>query len=262
MPPGHFNAIFLKDASRLKTEKWQDAFMAAAGQDAFIFWNHPGWEGQQPDNLSRWYDEHNWLLEQGWMHGIEVVNAVEYYPEAHQWCIDNNLTMLSNSDTHGPVLMEYPMGIDSRRPMTIVFAEEKIEKDVHEALKERRAVVYSKNRLIGDEKYVRPLFENSVEFVTKEIEIKGRERKNCFVKNNSDIEYKLVRISSSGDLRAPREIIIEPGKTVIFSVGGLDMERRGSEKIKLEYFVENLLVKPNEAMKYDIELYVHFMPSN
>jgi predicted metal-dependent phosphoesterase TrpH len=62
MPPGHFNALFLKDANALAVKDWRDAIKAAVDQDAFIFWNHPGWVGQQPDGKSIWYEEHTQLM--------------------------------------------------------------------------------------------------------------------------------------------------------------------------------------------------------
>ncbi len=57
MPPGHLNAIFLSDARALEVEHWRDAVAEAHRQGAFIFWNHPGWTGQQPDGVARWYPE-------------------------------------------------------------------------------------------------------------------------------------------------------------------------------------------------------------
>ena len=37
MPPGHANAIFLKDANKLVVDDFMDAFYEAKKQDAFIF---------------------------------------------------------------------------------------------------------------------------------------------------------------------------------------------------------------------------------
>jgi len=84
MPPGHFNALFLKDVAPLNTDRWQDAIKAAKDQGAFVFWNHPGWAGQQPEGKSIWYQEHTELYEKGWLDGIEIVNGNEYYPIAHR----------------------------------------------------------------------------------------------------------------------------------------------------------------------------------
>ena len=102
MPPGHLNAIFLDAVEPIETEVWQDAVAAAHRQGAFIFLNHPGWKGQQPDGVARWYPEHTELLEKGMLHGVEVINTREYYPEAHQWCIEKGMAILSNSDVHNP----------------------------------------------------------------------------------------------------------------------------------------------------------------
>jgi hypothetical protein len=106
MPPGHVNAIFLTNSAPLATEIWTNAVQAAKTQGAFIFWNHPGRKGQQADGAARWHAEHTWLLEQGMMNGVEVVNGRAYYPEAHQWALDKNLTMLSNPDIHAPLNLE------------------------------------------------------------------------------------------------------------------------------------------------------------
>ena len=75
MPPGHLNAIFLTNSTSLVVSNWQEAAQIAHEQGAFVFWNHPGWEAQTTNNLVLWYPEHTWLLEQGILQGIEVVNG-------------------------------------------------------------------------------------------------------------------------------------------------------------------------------------------
>jgi len=147
MPPGHLNAIFIEDAAKLKTDDWQEAIEAAAKQNAFIFWNHPGWKGQQPDGRSKWYNEHTEIYEAGNLHGMEVVNGKEYYPEVFQWCLDKNLTMLSNSDVHDPILMDLSQG--EHRALTLVFAELRTIESIKEALFDRRTAVYWNNFLFG-----------------------------------------------------------------------------------------------------------------
>jgi predicted metal-dependent phosphoesterase TrpH len=49
MPPGHFNALFIKDASLIARDSVWDSFESAIKQGAFLQWNHPGWKSQQPD---------------------------------------------------------------------------------------------------------------------------------------------------------------------------------------------------------------------
>jgi hypothetical protein len=157
MPPGHFNALFLQEVNALDTEKWQDAIKAAIDQKAFLFWNHPGWKGQQPDGISIWYPEHTELLEKGWLHGIEIVNDGEYYPLAHKWALEKKLTMLGNSDVHGPVSMRYDLPNGHHRIITLVFAKEKSVEAIKDALFNRQTAVYFENKLIGEEKYLKPI---------------------------------------------------------------------------------------------------------
>ena len=43
MPPGHNNAIFIKDANKLLNIDSLEVFKEAKNQGAFTFWNHPNW---------------------------------------------------------------------------------------------------------------------------------------------------------------------------------------------------------------------------
>ncbi len=162
MPPGHFNAVFLEDANPIDVEDWRDALKAAKAQDAFIFWNHPGWARQQPDS-TLWWDEHTWLLENGMLHGIEVVNGGSYYPEAHQWCIEKNLTMIGTTDIHGPVNLDYDIHGGERRPMTLVFANERSIEGVREALFAGRTAVYFQDKLVAPQEILEALFDESLQ---------------------------------------------------------------------------------------------------
>ncbi|MEE9292924.1 MAG: PHP domain-containing protein, partial [Acidobacteriota bacterium] len=162
MPPGHLNAIFMTEIQEVETDDWRDAVRIARSQGAFIFWNHPGWTGQQPDGVARWYPEHQELVDGDMLHGIEVVNEREYYPEAHRWCIQKNLTMLSNSDVHNPANLDYEVRRGDHRPVTLVFSKDRRLSSIKEALFAHRTAVYSANMLIGDESFLRPIFTRSI----------------------------------------------------------------------------------------------------
>ena len=84
-PPGHYNAIFLKDIQPLYTPDFLDSIKAANEQDAFVFWNHHDWKGEERGN---WSDLQDTMLEKKWLHGMEVANNNSYYPRAHQWCLE------------------------------------------------------------------------------------------------------------------------------------------------------------------------------
>ncbi|MEQ9289186.1 MAG: Sb-PDE family phosphodiesterase [Cyclobacteriaceae bacterium] len=164
MPPGHINAIFLSDANIAK-EEYMDTFEEAKKQGAFIFWNHPHWKSPnnafEQNGIPEWYDVHSEMLRKGILMGIEVVNGRSYSSEAHQWCLDKSLTMIANSDIHTPIGMEYDLG-NEHRPITLVFAEEKTGEAIHEALEKQRTALWFENNIIGDTKWLAPLFEQSI----------------------------------------------------------------------------------------------------
>jgi predicted metal-dependent phosphoesterase TrpH len=260
MPPGHLNAIFLTDSEPLDTPKWQDAVRAAARQNAFIFWNHPGWKAQQPDGVARWYPEHEDLLKKGWLNGIEVVNSRSYYPEAHRWCLEKKLTMLSNSDIHPPLAMDYDLAAGEHRPLTLVFATERSAAAIKEALFARRTAVYSGNRLIGEARFLRPIFERSITIVTPRLTIRGKGRKYAQIRNDSDLNYELQRAGAVEGLTIPASLTLRAGKTVLLEVRGQGTIKSGTRRCALPYRVTNLLVTPEEGLPVTLPLEVTFAP--
>lgn len=261
MPPGHLNAIFLQDSQPLETPKWQDAVGAAKEQNAFIFWNHPGWTGQQPDGVAKWYPEHTELVEKGMLHGIEVVNEREYYPEAHRWCIEKKLTMLSNSDIHNPLNLDYAVHDGDHRPLTLVFAKEATAEGIREALFNQRTALYSGNRLIGDQKFLQPIFEGSVHIHNPQVTLSGKGRVYLQIHNRSDLTFELVANGPVDGLRFPGEVTLLAGKSVLLEVRATDNAQEESvRKIRLPYRVKNLLVAPEEGMPVELEIEATIRP--
>ncbi len=86
MPPGHFNALFIRDADSLAIEDFKAVVQEAKKQGGFIMWNHPGWKAQQPDTI-QWFDIHTWMLDNGLMNGIEIYNDREYYRPVFDWAL-------------------------------------------------------------------------------------------------------------------------------------------------------------------------------
>ena len=87
MPPGHNNAIFLSDCNPCVQKEWRDAFRQAKKQNAFMFWNHPGWARQQPDT-TLWWPEHTEILNNGWMQGIDAVREALEQKRTMVWVGD------------------------------------------------------------------------------------------------------------------------------------------------------------------------------
>ena len=149
MPPGHSNAIFIKDANKLITDDPIDAYREARKQDAFIFWNHPYWASQSPDASVPFSQMHKTLIAERLIEGVEIVNDTTFSNEALQLALDFNLTILGTSDIHGIVDWQYRIPSGGHRPVTLVFSREKTKSSLKRALKAGQTVVWFKEKLIG-----------------------------------------------------------------------------------------------------------------
>ena len=236
-PPGHFNAIFLDDVKPLAVENLIDGIKIANEQNAFVFWNHPGWK---PEHKG-WFDTHTTLYENKLMHGIEVVNGDSYYPEAHEWCLEKNLTMMGNTDIHQPATL-LETSPDNHRSMTLVFARERSIEAVKEALVEGRTTVWFKDQLIGRKKYLDAIFKESVE-IGKPYN-KYKETIWVEIKNNSDIDINLEKAGTQG----PDKLTLAANATTILKTGIDTKANEAPEQIELSYIARNFLIAPDKGL--------------
>jgi hypothetical protein len=204
MPPGHANAIFIKDANKLLSDDPMEVFREAKKQGAFIFWNHPNWIDQRPDGIATLTKMHHQLLKEDLLHGIEVVNGRTYSDEALQIAIDHNLTILGNSDVHGLIDWGYNVPEGGHRPVTLVFAKEKTEQALKEALENHRTAIWFDNTLIATSEYLVPLIQASLK--VKDIYIEDEEGEgdeeeekilvhSVEIENRSDADFVLMNQS-------------------------------------------------------------------
>jgi len=162
MPPGHNNAIFISDPNKLLVDDSIQVFRDAKKQGAFIFWNHPAWTPQRKDGMASLTDVHRLLIKEKLLDGIEVVNGQMYSDEALQIALDNNLTIMGTTDIHKLVDWDFKIPQGGHRPLTLVFAQERNEASIKEALMNRRTVAVFKNLLIGRDEFLIPLIESSL----------------------------------------------------------------------------------------------------
>ncbi len=261
MPPGHLNAIFLKDSNPLDVEDWRDAIRIANEQGALGFWNHPGWARQAPGGIAVWYDEHTDILEKGFMMGIEVANHTSYYPEVHQWAIDKNLAILGNSDSHNPMAFDFEADKGEFRPFTLVFAEERSAEGIRQALLERRTAAVFQGKIIGDTRFLEAVFKESVSLVVSSVSVKGQGGAAVQIHNASDIDFQLVSGKSDGSLQVPGELILSAGKTVLMGVTGTSDTMSGRKSVAVSYEVKNLLIGPGKGQPITLDLDVEFSPA-
>ncbi len=238
-PPGHFNAIFLKDVNPLNTKELTDATKAAKEQGAFVFWNHPGWK---PEHKG-WFDIHTTLYENKWLDGIEVANGGSYYPEAQQWCLEKNLTMMGNSDIHQPDLA-LETTPENHRTMTLVFARERSQDGVKEALIEGRTAVWLTNQLIGRREYLDALFDGAVEVGKPYRVSKG----TIWVelRNHSDIDVDMERTGKRG----PSTLMLPANATILLKT----KVDENAERADLSYLVRNFRIAPDKGLPVTLKI--------
>lgn len=241
LPPGHANAIFITDANKLNIRDSVEAYREANRQGAFVFWNHPNWISQQRDGVATLTDLHKRLISEKLLHGIEVVNDITFSDEALQIAIDNGMTVMGTSDIHGLVDWQFQLDQGGHRPVTLVFATEKSEDAIREALFARRTVAWFNNLLIGDVQLIKPLIAASVK-VTKAtyqgpssvaiVEFENTSDATFILQNRSD-----YRFHSDSDV-----ILLKPHTTTRVELKTLEQKA----DFELPFEVLNAIIAPNE----------------
>ena len=196
-PVGHNNAIFIEDANSILQDKAEDAFKEAKKQEAFVFWNHPAWYNQAPKGNPILSDFQKERIKKGELHGIEVINAVDYAQESLALALEHNLTIMGTSDIHGLIDWDYSEK-GNQRPITIVFAKERSFESMQEALFDGRTVAVYNELMVGKKEFLVPLIKASIiiekaEYVKNtqvlHLEIKNISSSNLIFQNESDYTF-------------------------------------------------------------------------
>ena len=279
MPPGHLNAVFIKDANTLfnidesllpearkimseavniedlSDEELEVADQYALGnlyspfealeeakrQGAFIFWNHPMWGSQANDGVSRLTEMHKQMIAKDLIHGIEVVNTEEYSEEALQIALDNNLAIIGTSDVHELIEWDYDSSKNEHRPVTLILSEKRNRNSIKEALLDRRTIVFYKNKLIGKEENLVPLLDSILGF--KSLGYRGDTSiLRVEISNNSSSDMTLKNLSAYNFSRSDDYIFIPKNETKTIMVKTLEVIKA----IKLKFEVLNAITAPKK----------------
>lgn len=240
MPPGHFNALFITDASLIQKDSVWDSFEAAIKQGAFLQWNHPGWKSQQPDGIPMMYDIHKRLIKNGWLHGIEFFNDHDYYPLVFTFCKDNKIALIGNSDVHASISEVYADKENTNRPMTLVFAKDKTHDSLKEAMFAGRTMVYFRDILAGKEEFAKPFFFQCIS-VGKPY---YQNDKSLFfeVTNKSDLPFYLI----NGVPGAPSALTLAAN-----SVTRIVLSKKVT--VPLVYDVRNVLTGEKDVLRIELK---------
>lgn len=245
MPPGHFNALFIKDVDALDLPEFMDALGEAIKQGAFIIWNHPGWRAQQPDT-TKWMKEHEEIYKKGWMHGIEVFNEKEWYPEAIRWAMDKNLAITGNSDVHDFYENYYDTQKYPVRPVTLVFAKERNEESIKEAMFAKRTATLFFDKLVGRKEFIDPIIKKSIVVYPAHFYQEGY----AFftVKNLTDIGFTFVK-KSKDKSELPSGFFLPRRSSII-----LRAKKPEGQVLSCNYILENVLTGVEQYFPYEIKV--------
>lgn len=184
-PMGHNNAVFIQDANLLLTEKAEKSFSEAKKQNAFVFWNHPAWYAQNPKGNPILSDFQKERIKKGELHGIEVINSVDFSEESLALALEQELTIMGTSDIHGLIDWDYTeKGND--RPITLVFAKEKSLESLQEALFAGRTVAVYNSLWVGREAFLNPLLKASIQVTSA-----------AYIPETQILEVQLRNVTSS-----------------------------------------------------------------
>lgn len=262
LPPGHFNTLFvsdneaiavLNDAEKDHYKAMEVSLKEARKQNSFNVWNHPHWYAQAP-NETKWFPEHTKLYEQGLMDGIEIYNSADgYSPEAHQWAIDRNLTLIGGTDYHSPASIEMNFNEGEMRAITLIFAKERTIEGVKEALVARRTAVYGDGMVYGSEEVLTPLIKASLE--TTEVKFYKDACAVTFV-NRTNIPIVLRKGPGSEQLQYRRFLIVYPQEQVKCWIKSSEYYNAPLKinEFDMSFYVENFHTAPQKPLLYKIHL--------
>jgi hypothetical protein len=158
---GEYNALFLKDITDVAKPDIIESLKEARRQGAIIIHNHPGWRRKTMDKS----DVQEQIYAEKLVDGIEVVGGTgpTLYPQMIDRCVNEKLTIFSNTDTHRTSAQYYPRGGEIFRSMTFILAKECTEKAIKDALLKRRTIGYAANHLIGEQMWLEEFLNAAVD---------------------------------------------------------------------------------------------------
>ena len=248
MPPGHFNAIFIKDANPLNVynkrnkEDGEKAMQEANNQGAFVFWNHPNWIANRDDGIARLDKFHKHLLQKKLFHGIEVVNEHTYSEEALEIALSNNLTIMGTSDVHGLIDWDYPKEKKAHRPITFIISKNRTASSIRDALFNQKTFVWHKDMLIGKKENILPIIQKNITITSL-----GYYKKivTITIKNHSVVPFKL-RYLGDYTFHSYSSILEIPAR------GELNVTVKTKDildSIDMDFEVLNVITAPNKFLR-------------
>lgn len=235
---GHFNALFVKDSNKLKVDDPKAAIEAAISQGAFVLWNHPAWAV----DTCRIHEFQENLFKNKMIHGIEVFNNTEFYPRALRWAHEKNLTVFSNSDVHTSIYANdgvhgagCAVAVPYRRPMTIIFAKDRSQASIKEAMFSRRTLAFFDGYLAGDKQLL-------MDFCLACLSVSQIAQDDTHITYRIDNRYDIPFLLSYGKSK----VLLSPNRSLDIKL------EKTVDKLKLD--LENVFVDEFQTLSMSLSL--------
>jgi hypothetical protein len=236
--PQHFNALFVTDANALRVPNdLMEALRRAKAQQAFVFWNHPGYRVERP----RWFAPIARAFDAGLFQGMELVNGPDFYDAAYPWIAERQLTILANSDAHDPIP---PRAAGFRRPITLLFARTADLDGVRDALTARRTAAWLGDEVWGAEEYLRGIWNGAIV-----LEASTPERNPILrVRNTSAIPMRLTVRRAPAWLAFAGPLTLGAGSVTVLRPSFDAAAPAGEHRVEIEMEVTNLHIGPGRNL--------------
>ena len=265
--PYHHNVIFVEDVDNFPFDYMKDwhqtfvmkddiarselmaPFLEAQRQKGFVFYNHPTFDWWDQKEQILFTEFHQELLDKGILGGVEVINGNRYNIIAHRLAHEYDLTIFGNSDEHYDTASTYK---ETGRPMTLIFATDKTEEAVEDAILNRRTMAYFDNHLVGRQKEAEALVKASLDIKTQKQQGKFAPRLAIMVTNKTGIAYDLKFKSEYNiDYRPLGRMKLGPKESATLLLSPV---WEYLQTIDLILEVDNVLVGPEEFLVMKLEI--------
>jgi 3',5'-nucleoside bisphosphate phosphatase len=244
-PPGHMNAIFIKDANALLVDNAKKSIQIANKQGAFVFWNHSWWPKDFPNGVVTMSNYHEKLIKEGLMDGIEIANGPYYSDEAYQIALDYNLAVIGASDIHGLIDYDYDVENGEQRTVTLVLATERSQSAIQKGFEEHRTAVLYRHNIMGREAEVRDIIEGSLTLIKGDYIKPEWSILPVTIENHSSTPITLKNISNKGFNSQSNQFTVPANSSIRFDVSDV-VEK---EKLILEFEVLNAYIAPRTNLQ-------------
>jgi hypothetical protein len=249
----HFNILFITDFSAYRGLDQRAALRLARQQNAYAFWNHPGWRRPKAE----WLPLVDGYYQEKLFQGMELVNGRTFYPEAYPWVEEKKLAILANTDVHGLTAIEYP---NRTRTITLVFAAGRDLAALREALVARRTAAWQENDVWGAEAHLAGLWQGAVK--PENPELRGRPGATVALRlrNDSALPFRLQVRQGPAWLRAVRGAELRAQSVAGLPLAIAKEAPAGSHEAELALEVSNFHIGPGRQLTVRLPVRVTVAP--